>query len=86
MKKNMLDIGMNGTFFFSGSVGVGNKVRLLFLSSNAEGDNKDFVEQIDMRKSGDYFIIAINHKLTSEKNITQLRLSKLGELPDDFKL
>jgi len=86
MKKNMIDIGMNGTFFFSGSVSVGNKVRLLFLSSDVGGDEKDFAEQIDMRKSGDYFIIAINHKLTSEKNITQLRLSKLGELPDDFKL
>lgn len=86
LKKNMLDIGMNGTFFFSGSVSVGNKVRLLFLSSNASGDKKDYAEQIDMRKSGDYFIVAINHKMSSEKNITQLRLSKLGELPDDFKL
>ncbi len=86
MRKNMIDIGMNGTFFFSGSVTVGNKVRLLFLSSNVESDDKDFVEQIDTRKSGDYLIVAINHKLTSEKNITQLRLSKLGELPDDFEL
>ena len=61
-------------------------MRLLFLSADAEGDAKDAGEQIDMSSSGDYLILAINHKLTSEKHIAQLRLTKLGDLPSDFKL
>ena len=86
LKKNMLDIGMNGGLFFQGKIDVGNKMRLLFLSADVEGDQKDVVEQIDMKSSGDYLILAINHKLTSEKHVAQLRLTKLADLSSDFKI
>lgn len=86
LKKNIIDIGMNGSLYFKGKVPVGKKIRVLFLNSNVEGDAKDAAKQIDKRKSGDYLILAINHKLVSEKHTSILRLTKLGDLPKDFKL
>jgi hypothetical protein len=86
LKKNIIDIGMNGSLFFQGTVPVGKKIRILFLNSNVEGDDKDTLKQIDKRKSGDYLILAINHKLVSEKHTSVLRLTKLGDLPRNFKL
>ena len=86
LKKNIIDIGMNGSLYFKGKVPVGKKIRVLFLNSNVQGDEKDANKQIDKRKSGDYLILAINHKLVSEKHTSILRLTKLGNLPKDFKL
>ena len=86
LKKNIIDIGMSGSLFFQGAIPVGRKLRVLFLNSNVQGDNKDPIKQIDTKKSGDYVILAIHHKLTSEKHTSVLRLSKLGELPKDIKL
>lgn len=86
LKKNIIDIGMNGSLFFKGKVSVGQKVRVLFLNSNVLGDEKSTVDQIDKRKSGDYVILATNHRLADEKHTTILRLTKLGELPKDFRL
>lgn len=84
LKKNIIDIGMNGSLFFKGKISVGRKLRLLFLNSNVQGDLKDTNDQIDKRKSGDYIILATNHRLADEKHTTILRLTKLGELPKDF--
>jgi len=86
LKKNVIDIGMNGSLYFEGKVPVGRRVRVLFLNSNVDGGDKDPIKQIDKKKSGDYLILAINHKLISEKHTSILRLTKLGELPKDFKL
>ena len=86
LKKNIIDIGMNGSLFFKGKISVGRKLRLLFLNSNVQGDLKDTNDQIDKRKSGDYIILATNHRLADEKHTTILRLTKLGELPKDFRV
>lgn len=86
IKKNLLDIGMNGSLFFKGKVTVGRKLRVLFLSSNVEGDQSDPIRQIDKRKSGDYMILAINHKMVDQKHTAILRMTKLGELPKDIQL
>ena len=86
LKKNIIDIGMNGSLFFKGKISVGRKLRLLFLHSNVQGDLKDTNDQIDKRKSGDYIILATNHRLADEKHTTILRLTKLGELPKDFRV
>jgi len=86
LKKNIIDIGMNGSLFFKGRISVGRKLRLLFLNSNVQGDLKDTNDQIDKRKSGDYIILATNHRLADEKHTTILRLTKLGELPKDFRV
>jgi hypothetical protein len=86
LKKNVIDIGMQGSLFFEGSVTVGNRLRVLFLNSDVTGDTKESSKQIDTRKSGDYLILAISHKLIDNKHTASLRLTKLGELPKDFKL
>lgn len=86
LKKNLIDVGMNGSIFFQGKVSVGKKMRVLFLNSDVQGDEKTYDDQIDKKKSGDYLILAINHRLINEKHTTVLRLSKLGELPKDIKL
>jgi len=72
--------------FFEGKMPVGRRIRVLFLNSNVEGDLKDPTKQIDRRKSGDYLVLAINHRLVQEKHTAILRMSKLGELPKDFRL
>jgi len=86
LKRNVIDIGMNGSLFFEGKMPVGRRIRVLFLNSNVEGDLKDPTKQIDRRKSGDYLVLAINHRLVQEKHTAILRMSKLGELPKDFRL
>lgn len=86
LKKNVIDIGMSGSLYFEGKVTVGKKIRVLFLDPNVAADNKDPIKQIDQKKSGDYLILAINHKLIGEKHTSILRLTKLGELPKDIKL
>jgi len=86
IKKNLIDIGMNGSLYFQGKVHVGRKMRVLFLNSNVQGDENDPIKQIDKRKSGDYLILAINHRLIDQKHTAILRMTKLGELPKDIKL
>lgn len=86
LKKNIIDIGMNGSLYFAGKISVGRKLRVLFINSNVESDNKDPNKQIDVLKSGDYLILAISHKLVNEKHTAVLRITKLGELPKDYKL
>lgn len=86
LKRNVIDIGMSGSLYLQGSVPVGRRIRVLFLNSNVEAENKDPLKQIDKRKSGDYLILAINHKLAGEKHTAILRMTKLGELPGNFTL
>ena len=84
MRKNVIDIEMAGALFFDRTVSVGRKMRCLFLNPNVAGDNKSLDQQIDNRKSGDYLILAISHRMAGEDHVASLRLSKLGELPKDF--
>lgn len=86
LKRNVLEIGMNGAFFFEGKVSVGSKLRLLFLNSDVNKNNKSVKEQIDKRKSGDYLLLATNHRMGPDNHTVILRLTKLGELPSDFAL
>ena len=86
MKRNMIDIGMAGTLLLKGKITVGKKLRVLFLNSNSDGDEKNFSEQVDMTRSGDYFIVAINNKFSGDNHVAQLRLTKLGDLPENFTI
>lgn len=83
LKKNILDIGIDGRLIFESQASPGNKVRVLFLNSNSSNE-KDDASQIDKRKSGDYLILAINHKFTESRHVSTLRLTKIGELPKDY--
>lgn len=86
LKKNIIDIGVEGKIFLQSQASTGNKVRVLFLNSNTEADEKDAVSQLDRRKSGDYLILAMNHRFNESKHVTSLRLTKIGELPKDYAL
>lgn len=85
LKKNVIDISMSGKLFGEGQIGVGNRLRLMFLSS-APSDNGDILDQLDKRKSGDYLIMAISHNFAEESHNASLRLTKIGELPEDITL
>jgi hypothetical protein len=87
LKKNRIEVNMNGKFFFNGKVSVGKKVRILFVNPDVTSDNSDISNQIDYRKSGDFLILAIHHNLPiGENHNTTLRLTKLGDLPSNIKL
>lgn len=86
LKRNIIEVGMNGVFFLEGKIPVGSKLRILFLNSDTNTNKKEIKDQVDKRKSGDYLLLATNHKMTQERHTVVLRLTKLGELPDDFAL
>lgn len=86
MTKNLLDIGIDAKVLLEGRIESGSKLRLLFLSPNVSADEKDQSEQIDRRKSGDYMILAVNHRFLEGGHSAVLRLTKLGELPKNFTL
>lgn len=85
LRKNSIDIAMTGTLYFERKISVGNRIRVLFLDTNVESTNLDISEQIDKKKSGDYLIMAIHHRLGSE-HMAFLRISKFGELPKNFSI
>ncbi len=84
LRKNSIDIAMNGSLFFERKITIGNKLRIIFLDTNvaASGDTS---EQIDRKKSGDYLITAMHHRIGTE-HLTTMRLSKFGELPKNVEL
>lgn len=87
IKKNRIDVSMNGKFFFNGKVTVGKKVRILFLNPDTTADDTDTSGSIDFRKSGDFLILAIHHQLPlAGKHNATLRLTKLGDLPSNIDL
>lgn len=86
LKRNTLEIGMNGALFFEGKIPVGSKIRVVFLNPDVNKNKRDVKDQIDKRKSGDYLLLATNHKLSRENHVVVLRITKLGELPSDFAL
>jgi hypothetical protein len=85
LRKNSIEIAMTGSLFFDRKICPGNKIRLLFLDTNVESTSSDISDQIDKKKSGDYFIMNIHHRLGKE-HMAFLKLSKFGELPKNFGL
>lgn len=80
LQKNVIDIGIEGRLVFQSKISPGNKIRLMFLNSDVTSDNKDTKNQIDRRKSGDYFILAVNHIFKDAGHFTQMRLTKINEM------
>lgn len=83
--KNTIDIGIDGVSLFKGKVNVGRRVRVLFLNSDQNND-ASLEKRIDKRKSGDYLILAIGHKLVDQNHDASMRLTKLGDLPKNFAI
>jgi len=86
LKKNVIDVGLDGISLFKGKVSVGRRVRILFLNANTSADTENAAEQIDKKKSGDYLILATSHHLVQENHFASMRVAKLGDLPKNFKL
>lgn len=87
LKRNTLDISMEGTPFIEAKITVGMKLRLLFLNSEVEDDASDARGLIDDRRSGDYVILALKHDFqTNNTHEVSLRVSKLSDLPANFEL
>jgi hypothetical protein len=86
LKKNVIDVGLDGISLFKGKVSVGRRVRILFLNANTGADTENAAEQIDKKKSGDYLILATSHHLVQENHFASMRVAKLGDLPKNFKL
>ena len=86
LKKNVIDVSLDGISLFQGKVSTGRKVRILFLNSDMQSEGKSIAESIDKRKSGDYLILAISHKLINNTHDSSMRVTKLGDLPKNFKI
>lgn len=86
LKKNVIDVGLDGISLFKGKISVGRRVRILFLNTDVGADKENAVDQIDKRKSGDYLILATSHHLVQENHFSSMRVTKLGDLPKNFKL
>lgn len=86
LKKNVMDISLDGISLFQGKISTGRRIRIIFLNSDMQTEGKSISDSIDKRKSGDYLILAISHKLISDSHESSMRVSKLGDLPKNFKI
>lgn len=87
LKKNRIEITMNGKFFFNGQVHVGQKIRALFVNPDVSNEDGDTRNTIDFRKSGDFLILAMHHQLVVDGlHTTTLRITKLSDLPEGTTL
>jgi hypothetical protein len=86
LKKNVIDVGLDGISLFKGKISVGRRVRILFLNTDTNADKSDVAQQIDKKKSGDYLILATSHHIMQENHFASMRVAKLGDLPKNFKL
>jgi hypothetical protein len=86
LRKNVIDIEMNGALFLESRISPGRRMRILFLNSNTRGDSKDLSKTIDVKKSGDYLLTNTFHRMSNDNHRITARLVKLGDLPSDFVL
>lgn len=86
LRKNVIDIEMNGALFLEKRVSPGRRLRCLFLNPNSSGDVKDLSKSIDLKKSGDYLLTNTFHRMVDDNHRVTARLIKLGDLPSDFQL
>lgn len=86
LRKNVIDIEMNGALFLEKRISPGRRMRVLFLNSNTKADSKDLSKSIDVKKSGDYLLTNTFHRMSSDNHRISARLIKLGDLPSDFAL
>lgn len=86
LKKNVIDIQMDGALYIEKKVSPGDRLRIVFLSPNTKADPDKRDGSLDTRRSGDYLLTDISHKMSLESHDISARLIKLGDLPSDFSL
>lgn len=83
LRKDRIEILMDGSPWFESKTTVGSKIRILFLNSNVAGDRANIADQIDYKKSGDYMVQACHHSLIKEKHRVTAQLTKLENLSEE---
>ena len=86
LRKNVIDVEMNGALFLEKRISPGRRLRTIFLNPNTKSDLKDVSKSIDMKKSGDYLLTNTFHRMSNDNHRVTARLIKLGDLPSDFAL
>ena len=86
LRKNMIDIEMDGGLFFESKISPGARLRLIFLNPNSSASSKDVNKSIDNKRSGDYLLMNTAHNMLDEDHSVSARLVKLGDIPSTFTL
>lgn len=83
LRKDRMEILMDGSPWMESGVSVGAKLRILFLNSNTKRDRENLADQIDYKKSGDYLVVACHHSLIEEKHRVTAKITKLEQLSQE---
>lgn len=83
LKKDNLEIMVDGSPWFESAVSVGAKIRILFLNTDPSNDTKSLAEQYDYKKSGDFLVLAAHHSLIEERHRVTAQLTKIEDLSQD---
>ena len=86
LKKNQIDIEMDGGLFLEKKISPSRKMRIIFLSPNTNSNVTDMKQSVDKRKSGDYLLTNVMHRMSNDNHVVNARLIKLGDLPSDFTI
>ena len=87
LKKNIIDIGIDGRLMIESKCSVGARIRVLFLSTQPEAsDEATLYDRLDKKKSGDYLIMAVQNYFRQENHAATLRLAKIGDIPEDAEI
>ena len=87
LKKNIIDIGIDGRLMIESKCSVGARIRVLFLSTQPEvSDEATLYDRLDKKKSGDYLIMAVQNYFRQENHAATLRLAKIGDIPEDAEI
>ena len=86
LKKNTVDIEMDGRLFFKRKISPSRRMRIIFLNPNTQRDTSDLSKSVDSRRSGDYLLTNMSHRFSDESHRVTARMIKLGDLPSDFTL
>lgn len=68
LKKNTIDIEMDGALFLEKKISVSRKMRVLFLNPNSQQNFSSPETNIDSRKSGDYLLTNISHRMIDDSH------------------
>jgi hypothetical protein len=87
LKKNIIDIGIDGRLIIESKCSVGARIRVLFLSTKPEAsDEATLYDRLDKKKSGDYLVMAVQNYFRQENHAATLRLAKIGDIPEDAEI
>ncbi len=81
LNRNTLKLKMDGFLFFAKNISVADKLRLLFLNSDASANGVDVNTTTDHRRSGDYIITSIKNSISKTEHSVVFSGCKVNDLP-----